>query len=289
MAPPKTTTAPKVIRNPEDLKIRLWSYFRVTVQITNQLRGGTPKNPKIIDAWLNAAVKDESRVHMLIADAKADLGLADLSAEQTEALVSTLGDSSWNGFRVDSELGLFLRGYKIKAMLKESANILRDRIHITALKQRLAERVFVMEERVFLGAMQPDGTDENPIHVITRQGPRTSLKRVDFLVRPRLTYHLQVYDEHLTRNTDKAQIWPTAYLSTVLQLAQEQGQGAERSLGYGRFTVEEFEQLEGRPDIPDAHRNFGPNGTPTVEETAENLDALKRDTVDMDTLLEDVE
>ncbi len=265
----------RVIRDAADLRLDLWNFFQVTVQVQNQLRGGTPKNPSIIDAWLRSAVKDKSRIHMLIDEAKADLGIDKMTEAEEAALVSGLKDSSWNGFRRDPERGLFLSGYKVKAMLKESANILKDAIKITAFKKRVAEHVFVMEERVFLGVDKPDGTDECPIHVMTRQGPRTSLKRMDYVERPRLTYHLQVLNLPLKRNTDDAQIWPSAFLVPIFDCAEKQGQGADRALGYGQFKVEELVALEERPDVLNAFVPDRPDGE--AGEDPEHLENLAQD------------
>jgi hypothetical protein len=169
------------------------------------------------------------------------MGVDSLSAETMEALK----ESCWNGFKIDDQ-GLYLEGRQVKACLKESANIVKGMLNITALKQRLAERVYVVEETIPLSVKQPSGSYEAMIHAMTAMGPINALKRVDYVERPVIRFTLRVLNEPLM-NKDKKKLPPMDYLTTILAHAGENGLGADRSQGNGQFDVIKLEL------IPEAH------------------------------------
>jgi hypothetical protein len=120
----------------------------------------------------------------------------------------------------------------VKAMLKESANICKTLIPINgkqiALRSKLAERVFVVERLIplFPEREEPDRTVERAIHVMTAQDPRDALKRTDVVDLAELTCTLKVLrDKMITLEV----------LRTILAHASDNGLGADRSQGFGRF------------------------------------------------------
>jgi hypothetical protein len=162
-------------------------------------------------------------------------------------IITDLGDQAfdnseavqmlWTGFLSDDTHGLYLENRNVKAMLKESANIVRKfypnaKGKSPPLKSQLAERVFVKPDRVYLGRAQPDGYLEKPIHVMTAQGPRTALKRVDHCDDVKLELALKVLDDGLI--TEKI-------LRGILEHAAENGLGTDRSQGSGTFEILRFE------------------------------------------------
>lgn len=166
---------------------------------------------------------------------------------------------------------------QVKAMHKEAANILKDLLDISGFKSKVAERVFVREDRVHLGRMQADGSNEAFLHVMTPQGQRNALKRVDYAVRPLIKFTLKVLNESIAtktpdkeaikaqeqepvddNTTDKApakkkkakavpkkKIKPIDYLKYIYEYACEGGLGADRSQGHGKFDLVSIEQIEG--------------------------------------------
>lgn len=212
--------------------------FLVTLQFRNQVRGGTPKNPDTIRAWLKARINDEAAVDTLAAQAVQQMA-PPIAPPLSEEQIEKVSEAVWNGFKSYDFLEgrrLCLEGRQVKAMLKESANILRDVVGVAALKSKVAERWFVEEEFLSLGKDQPDGFSEGFVHAMTASGPINALKRVDYLVRPVICFTLRcLIAPFVTRTKEK--ISNEELLTTILEHASWNGLGAERSQEYGRFDV----------------------------------------------------
>ena len=141
--------------------------------------------------------------------------------------------------------GLYIETRQVKAMLKQSASLLRITTQKIGSKQILAEGMEVKglpptPERLYLGCEQPDGHNEGPIHVKTAQGPRTSIKRVDYVERAELRFEIWVLK---TAAQEKRHIGK-ADLERILTHAQENGLGADRSQTRGKFDVVKFGDWE---------------------------------------------
>jgi hypothetical protein len=85
----------------------------------------------------------------------------------------------------------------------------------------------------------PDSVDSRPISVVTRQGPRTALKRFEFVVQPRITFQILV----LANGVGNGLIGEEE-LRRMLEFGGMLGIGADRSQGEGVFTVVEFAQVD---------------------------------------------
>jgi hypothetical protein len=221
--------------------------YRVTITL-NSIAGGVPKNKNIIRGWIDSTNKEKSEEERqkLV---EATMGaLPDLS-EEKEA-------KSWVGFKADNK-GLFVEGRQVKAMLKEAANIIKDRCPngskdaieeddvvkkkkdlpaygVRNLKSKVADHVFVVEDRIYLGKATPDELEERPVHAMTPQGPRSSLKRTDVV-------HGATVSFTLRRLADEAV--PEETLFAILAFAQHIGLGADRSQGHGTFRDVEVEKI----------------------------------------------
>jgi CRISPR/Cas system CMR-associated protein Cmr1 (group 7 of RAMP superfamily) len=68
---------------------------------------------------------------------------------------------------------------------------------------------------------------------MTMQGPRSSLKKFDYVNRPRITFQLRVLNDGVITEE---------ILRTILAYCQETGLGADRSQGAGTFDVVAFER-----------------------------------------------
>jgi CRISPR/Cas system CSM-associated protein Csm4 (group 5 of RAMP superfamily) len=157
------------------------------------------------------------------------------TGELSEENLKTLKETAWNGFKSDDK-GIYIEGRQVKAMLKESANIVKSKVDMTALKARISERVFVVEDRIHLGTDTPSGVHDSVVHAMTAQGPISALKKSDYVNTPTISFTLKVLDEPLVTKTKKNKITPSAYLPLLLNVAAEQGLGADRSQGYGKFS-----------------------------------------------------
>ncbi len=209
----------------------MWVHYTLSLHC-DELVGGVPRHPDMVRRW------QESRWPRLRSNGEQGPQSA---GEATRLTLARLGDQAlsdddvtavWTGF-VSDGAGLALEARAVKAMLKESANVCRSLVRVNGkplpLRARLAERVFVEPRMIPLGVTEPTGTREKPIHVMTARGPRTALKRTDYVSNAKLTCRLKVLDDGVITED---------ILRMVLDHGSANGLGADRSQGYGTFVYE---------------------------------------------------
>ena len=213
----------------------MWIEYDVKIALTMPICGGIPKDPELIKRWQESLAKPS--------DTPAQ------TEAYTEGTIASLGDQvltleddakgMWTGFCSDDR-GLYIESRIVKAMLKESANIVKvlftRNSKVPFLRSLLAERLYVHPARIRLGARtKPDGTFDQAIHVMTRQGPRSALKRVDYVdAGTEIEFTLKVLND--ARGTAAPTI-TTEIIEAILEHASENGLGSGRSQGYGTFDV----------------------------------------------------
>jgi hypothetical protein len=211
----------------------LYNRFMIGIQVRERLDGGVPKDPELIKAWVVSKTGfDDEQTQKQIDAHKADLDAA--TEEQAEAM--------WCGFKKDDR-GPYIETRQIKAMLRECAVVLG----ITKAKRgsrQIVQHGFEVrghggDSKVYIDAKNV-GTVEGAIHVMTPQGPRNALKRVDF-VGPESTLEFEVWI--LKTAPQETRHLGEEDLKKLFQLAQEDGLGANRSQGSGKFDVVVFKTL----------------------------------------------
>lgn len=240
---------------------RLYDITRVQIRIRDKICGGQPKNKELLLDWIKANTGHEDTI----------------TVAQTEEAKATIlheeSEKSWNGFPED-EKGLFIWARQVKAMFRESATMLRVTTEKRGSKQIFqhgfeikalpgsqtsktpvkdmgedardsGEHVAVGEghipsDRLYLSRMKPDGMDEGPIHVQTAQGPRSAIKRVDYCQYVLIEFEIWVLATHPseTRHVGEMDI------REMMLFAQENGLGADRSQGMGKFDVVGFDVVQ---------------------------------------------
>ena len=216
------------------MNTNLWQYLTVTLQFRDKLCGGIPKSPEAIDGWIRAVVENKNRLEQIIADTKIEMKTDALTDEQIEELKQ----ACWIGFKSNGA-GLYIEGRQVKAMLKEAANVIKNRLDMTAFKARVAERLFIRNDTIPLGVDAPSGSHESMIHAMTASGPINALKRVDYVTQPTITFHLKALNEPFV-NKKKEKLPVLDALRLLLEYGSENGLGADRSQGYGQFDVLEI-------------------------------------------------
>jgi hypothetical protein len=154
--------------------------------------------------------------------------------ERAELKEATM-NKSWTGFKTREGM-LVLESRCVKAMIKECANILKGPkiLDVKNFKSKIAERVFVEPSEIVLGK-EPSGWDKRVVHVMTAMGPRSSIKLYDYFAEPEIEFRLKVLKDALVTED---------HLRTILEYAQENGIGADRSQGFGQFDLLEMTKLE---------------------------------------------
>lgn len=241
---------PKFILSP--LMADKYLHLRVALQVRDKICGGIPRNPNIIEGWIKSVISDEHRIQKIVDSTKRAMGVDNLTEEQ---IIEEVKKSAWNSFKFD-EQGLYIEGRQCGALLKENASVLRETLDMSALKARVAERIFVNEDRIYLGKKEPDGTIQGVVHAMTSQGPIAALKKVDYVERPLLEFTVTCLNERfMTKSEDpekikagekgtagRKRIGCKDILLALLHHGRDLGLGADRSQGYGKFDIVKFEE-----------------------------------------------
>ena len=230
---PSNTTKPA---DPRFGARRLYDVYAVTIQIREQICGGKPRNDELLaDHIRRKTGHDDELTKRQIEDAKSKLpneeGLLELTEEKLE--------KARTGFLEDGR-GLYVDTYQVHAMIKQSAQMLGIYKRKIGTKNMCAEGCEVKglehESRIYLGVKAPSGTDENVVHAMTPQGPISGIKHVDYVTRPKLTFEIWILR---TESQEKRHIGENE-LVEILTFSQENGLGADRARGMGKFDVVEF-------------------------------------------------
>jgi hypothetical protein len=242
-AAPKQAESPRPKAKIFGIGADLWTVYRARLAFRDKLIGGIPKDPKLIEGWLRtkAGIEDpqEMRVAMLrtLAEVGGGTSAGALDADEIAQAASALVfQKRTTGFKIGLD-GLYVEGRQVKAMLKESTNIVfaGERWGPTrkAAKAFFAERVFIDPDKLTLGVAEPTGVEMVVGHLGGPTGPRSTLGNYEYVERPSLEFRVMVLRDCITADQWRA-IWCHA---------QENGFGTLRSQGYGRFDVVQWECL----------------------------------------------
>lgn len=222
-----------------DLQRKAWPYeFRGALQVRN-IAGGVPSDPNVAEGWLRSKVEtSDAIIREMVAQVMAE---REVTLEQATKEVDTL--KHLNGFkRNPDDKTLFIEGRQLKAAIKEAASVA---VASDKLKSRgwgktnkgllsyLAEHVMVVEDRLPLlspetGApiTEPTGITQRFVHTWRGSGIQyeeyVAVADIEFTIRC----------DHDFTHEEWGLLWLTG---------QEQGLGASRSQGYGRYTLTRWE------------------------------------------------
>lgn len=229
--------------------VNLFTPYRATIHVPGRLYGGIPGDPKLLESWIQAKVgADDEVIRQLWIRNLQEQGAEvndRMSVEELRAAAEGItAEKKTNVFKRAADGELYIEGRQIKACLKEATNILYvgqrfgkrekgDPNGVYSGKSAIAyfaERIFVLEDQVGLGRRQVDGVDLQIIHA---PGRESALSYVEYVEDVRLTFHVEVLKDCLSRQT-WGEIWT---------VAQREGLGARRSQSFGRFEIVEWEKL----------------------------------------------
>ena len=203
----------------------MWKFYDVTLKFEGKLCGSVPLSKELIRPWL------EGRKPNTKPDNARPLEEIE---EEVLATIQETEERTTLGFQQDKG-DLFVRAGTIKAHLKDCANQIKDIVGIKALRSKVANKVFVDLDPVFIlrqdGATveEPDGEFERAVHVMTAQGPRNALKRIKYVERPVLKFTLCLLkDKEITGEV----------LRSIFEYGSIHGYGGERGMGEGRYIFE---------------------------------------------------
>lgn len=240
----------------------VFTTYRARIRFRDKIMGGTPKDPKIITAWMRSktGVTDQEELRQMMLRTLEELGAEwpegvdpkNPTYEQAVEASEKLANRQAVGFKRD-ENSLYIEGRYIKSMLKEATNIVFEGMPAKELEWTkkattrkfalayFAERVFVNPDHISLGVKEPSGVELFIGHTTGKDGPQSNLTYYEYVTRPTIACEVMVLRDFV-REDD----WPVLW-----RLAQENGLAALRSQGFGRFDIEEWEPVV---EVPAAFR-----------------------------------
>ena len=206
----------------EKFRAKAYPYeFQATITV-GRIAGGTPTDPKVAEGWLKtkiAADRDD-----LIREAVAEV-MVERGVDAAEATRVVDTNKHLNGFK-RNDSGLYIEGRQMKACIKEAANIRwpKDRWGPSrkGTLSFFAEHIFVQEDVLELGVAEPTGVAQRFVHTWRGSG----IQYEEYVDNAKLTFTVA------TDNEFTQEQWALLWLT-----AEQQGIGASRSQGYGRFEV----------------------------------------------------
>lgn len=218
----------------DEFRLKAWPHRFTGEILVNQIMGGTPTDPKVAEGWLKSKMgfDSDAQLQELVAKSMAERGLA-----LEEAIEEVNTNKHLNGFKRDANGGLYYEGRCLKAAIKESVSIAADKDKIQArglgnntrkgILSFVAEHVFVVDDQIGLGVTLPTGVLQKFVHTFRGSG----IQYEEYVENATLTF--SVWSDHDFSDEDWAMIWLTM---------EQQGIGASRSQGYGRFTMTKWER-----------------------------------------------
>lgn len=198
------------------------------------IAGGTPTDPKVAEGWLRTklGVDKDDLIRSMVAEVMVERGV---TADEAAEIVNT--NKHLNGFKRD-ENGLYIEGRQLKAALKEAASIAVAAGALTArgwgktnkgLLSYLAEHVFVREDKLHLGVAEPTGIAQRFVHTFRGSG----IQYEEYVEDAKIDF--TVMSDHDFADKEWAAIWLRG---------EQNGIGASRSQGFGRYTVTRWERIK---------------------------------------------
>ncbi len=211
----------------------MWKKYEVELQMTGRFAASLPKNKDEIRQMLENRMPVKPPVDYIPIDEHAEEVYGKVAPVFPYPPVTPAGEEEelqygWATF-CRNEAGLYYEGRCIRGHLKDCANQIKDVLDppVKALKAKVANKVYVMTDIIPLGAKEIAGTEQRFVQVMTRQGPRSTIKFIDYLEKPTLKFQLNVLDDGII--TDEI-------LDSIFEYGAVHGLGQERSQGWGRYT-----------------------------------------------------
>ena len=229
-----TTTRPQSIFAKHETKAFPYQYA-ATIHVET-IAGGVPSDEHVAEAYLRTklAAKDDL-IREAVAQTMVERGI---TADEAVKLVDI--KKHLNGFKRD-EHGLYIEGRQLKAALKEAVSVAVAAGKIAppngakgwgktnkGLLGFMAEHVFVVDERLHLGVTEATGIVQRFISSFRGTG----IQYEEYV--ENAEFNCTIIADYLFTEEHWALIWLTG---------QQQGIGASRSQGFGKYVVTRWERI----------------------------------------------
>jgi hypothetical protein len=205
----------------------MWKRYKVQLQFTTPFASSTPKNPKDIEAMLEARMPSKPPENAMPIPELVEQIAGEVEATEEEV------ERGYATFKRDDN-GLYYEARCVRAHIKDCANQLQGILGIKALKAKVANRVYIEPAKIYLGKSEPDGSEVRIIHAMTMKGPRSSLKTIDYVVDARLDFTLRVLEDGVIDRD---------ILGAIFEYGGTHGIGQERSQDWGKYELAKLEEV----------------------------------------------
>jgi hypothetical protein len=220
-----------------------YTQYRATLRFKNLIVGGIPSDKSVIEGWIRSRMDlGDAAISELVEQTVTERGVL-TPDEAIEAVMQSELAPSVNGFKRDDNGQLCIEGRIVKAALKEWMNSaypgtkFPGKTKIEGLRKGLmryaAEAVRVDDLLIGLGVKEPTAIEERIKHVMTPQGPRSSINRVEVVEQPEVTFTISVRDDFIPEDA-WARIW---------SVGEAIGLGSDRGRSDGQFELTEWQRL----------------------------------------------
>lgn len=220
-----------------------YTQYRATLRFKNLIVGGIPSDKSVIEGWIRSRMDlGDAAISELVEQTVTERGVL-TPDEAIEAVMQSELAPSVNGFKRDDNGQLCIEGRIVKAALKEWMNSaypgtkFPGKTKIEGLRKGLmryaAEAVRVDDMLIGLGVKEPTAIEERIKHVMTPQGPRSSINRVEVVEQPEVTFTISVRDDFIPEDA-WARIW---------SVGEAIGLGSDRGRSDGQFELTEWQRL----------------------------------------------
>lgn len=208
--------------------------------------GGTPSDPNVAAGWLKTklGITKEDALAEAVAEVMAERGMT-----ENEAMEVINKRKHLNGFKKDEDGCLYIEGRHLKAALKEAASVARAAENLASrfgatnkgTLSFVAEHIIVVEDRLTLGHY--DAATNKVVNVtecdeVIQSFPRNPITRQTGIQYTEAVHNAVV---EFTIATD----WPFTEKewAAIWLTGGNQGIGASRSQGYGRYKVTKWDMI----------------------------------------------
>ena len=213
--------------------VTVWQEYIIGLQINGQFGGQIPRSEDEIRAMLEHRMpgrkpEDARPIDELVEEVASQVDIQDTEDEDYVPGWSTFKHSALDG-------QLQYEGRCIRGHLKDCALQVKDLYpEVKNFRSKVVNKLYVADTFIPLtkGGTDPfykaDGTETRYIQVMTRQGPRSAIKYIDYINDPYLEFRVKLLvNKEIT----------IEHIKTILEYGSVHGMGAERSQGWGRYTV----------------------------------------------------
>lgn len=239
------------------------NYYFVELRFRDKVLGTQPKSREVMKKWL-----ESKHVAAEIIEEQ----MAKLSPEQN---IEEETQMAWTGFFTD-ERGPWIGTYQVKAMFREMLTTLGITVEKRGSKQTYQHLMEILACDVNRGMLkgpassrlylwregqvvsEPDGSEERTGHVVTPQGPRSILKKHDYIAQASLRFLVSVPARMAEGRSTS--VLGDREVARCLAHGGGDGIGCSRSQGFGTFDVVVLDRITDNPFVKRAPKDTDGEG-----------------------------